>query len=67
MWTQETCKNVTGPQNTFLGHLKVQKVQKVDFFENVRNEAMLAIVFYFFSKNMLYVTFDGRVSFELFS
>ena len=37
-------------QKPIFGHLKVQKVQKVDFFENVRNAAMYAIVFYFFQK-----------------
>ena len=40
-------------QNTFSGPLKVEKVQKVVFFENVRNEAMLAIVFYFFPKHAI--------------
>jgi hypothetical protein len=34
-------QNVPRPQNTFFGHLKIQKVQKVDFFDYVRNEAML--------------------------
>ena len=66
-WTQKTSKNVTGPQNTCFGHLKVQKVQQVYFFDNVRNAAMYAIVFDVFFKNMPYVTFDGRVTFACFS
>ena len=49
-WTLTTDKNVTGPQNTCSGHLKIQKVQKVNCFEHARNAAMLAIVFYLFSK-----------------
>ena len=64
---KKTGKNVPRPQNLFFGHLKVQNVQKVDFFENVRSEAMYAIVFYVFFKNMPYVTFGGGVTFACFS
>ena len=45
-------KRHRAPKQIF-GHLKVQKVQKVDFFEYVRNEAMLVIVFYFFPKHAI--------------
>ena len=60
-------KNVPGPQNRFFGHLKIQKVQTVDFFDNVRNAAMYAIVFLLFFKKVQYVTFDGPVRFACFS
>ena len=43
------------------------KWPQVDLFEYMRNEAMLVLVFYFFFKNMLYLTFYGRVSFPFFS
>ena len=60
-------KTSPGPKTVFLGHLKVQKVQKVFLFDNVRNAAMYAIVFYFFFKKVPYVTFDGPVRFACFS
>ena len=47
--SQNMQKRPHAPKPIF-GHPKVEKVQKVDFFENVRNAAMYAIVFYFFSK-----------------
>ena len=59
-------KRPQAPKHMF-GHLKVQKVQKVSFADYVRNEAMLVLVFNFCSKNMLDLTFYGRVSFSLFS
>ena len=49
-WTCQNVKKRTQAPKPFFGHLKVQKVQKVDFSDNVRNAAMYAIVFYFFSK-----------------
>ena len=58
-------KRPQAPKHIF-GHLKVQKIQIADFVDYVRNEAMLVLVFIFF-QNMLYVTFDGRVSFACFS
>ena len=58
-------KRPQAPKPIF-GHLKFQKVQKVVFFENVRNAAMYTIVFYFF-QNLPYVTFGGRVTFAGFS
>ena len=45
---------------------KSSKSSKSDFFENVRNAAMYAIVFLSFFKNMPYVTFGGRVRFACF-
>ncbi len=46
---KNTQKRPQAPKPIFLG-LEYEKVQKVDFFEYVRNEAMLVLVFYFFSK-----------------
>ena len=48
-----------GPQalkKHFLG-LEYEKVQKVYFFDYVRNEAMLALVFYVFQKRLVFYFF----------
>ena len=52
---------LAGFQTTFgdFGHLRFQKV---DFVDDVRNEAMLVLVFCFL-QNMLLLTKYGRVSF----
>ena len=55
---------VPRPQNTFFGHLKVQKVV---FFGQCAQRSNVGVSFLFFFQNMLYVTFGGRVSFACFS